>query len=95
VGLNDETLDNVDLSAYTADIEVYKRFREPSNPYGIYNNQDRVLNAVYRAWTTGELGNLIEKNGLSGIKNSINWNYESTTNFLSQYLWASTAILGV
>ncbi|MET3449673.1 hypothetical protein ABIC76_005048, partial [Ralstonia sp. 1138] len=95
MGLNDETLDNVDLSAYTADIEVYKRFREPSNPYGIYNNQDRVLNAVYRAWTTGELGNLIEKNGLSGIKNSINWNYESTTNFLSQYLWASTAILGV
>ena len=42
--------------------EIIKQYnKQGSNPYGLYNNVDRFLNAVYRTYTTGGLNNLYEK----------------------------------
>lgn len=90
---------NFDLSS----LDLYKTFLQPSNPYGIYNNQDRALNAVYRAFTTGEFKSLVDKNfsaiytayGHQDQYANLSFKYEKQTNVLSQHNWASTAMLGV
>ncbi len=41
-----------------AEVDLFKKLKDPTNPYTMYNNQDRFLNAVYRPFTTGELEKL-------------------------------------
>lgn len=78
------------------EIELYKRLREPTNPYVMYNNTDRMLNATYRYFTIGNLKDLYKKNKNGAeISDKQNARYERQTNLMSQNYWAGTAILGL
>jgi len=81
----------------TYEIDLYKRLpgMEPTNPYVMYNNTDRLLNAMYRAFTIGGLADRIAAKGETWRKDQLEFKYERQTNVISQYYWASTAILGV
>lgn len=86
---------NLDSEKKKYEISLYKRLLEPTNPYVIYNNTDRLLNIVYRYYTTGGFESLYTKEGLVGIKDKLGYQYEAQSNLLAQYYWATTAILGV
>ena len=106
---NSITGTNFDLAVYrpllTTDpnFALYERFKQGSNPYMLYNNQDRFLNAIHRGWTTGGLAALQQSNSNKLPQNigaiyyfgppsseDATFQYEKQTNMMSQYFWAST-----
>ncbi|WP_411877748.1 hypothetical protein [Polaromonas sp. YR568] len=76
-------------------LKLYKKLLEPTNPYSYYNNMDRMLNLVYRYYTLDGLNNRIKNAEVAHLAPRLNYLYEAQTNMVSQYFWATTAILGV
>src|SRR5450830_1529831 len=78
-----------------------QQFGSASNPYGMYNSQDRILNVIYRYWNEGKLGNRQNQqwgdarldlarpgsgaNG--GTAAGARFRYERQTNVLSHHFW--------
>lgn len=87
----------LDAAKGRSQMSVYKKLMDPVNPYAAYNNTDRALNLVYRCYTLSGLENLYKKPAIAMGKHSdvLDYLYESQTNQMSQYYWASTAIKGV
>lgn len=95
------TKTSIDVS----DLEVYKRITfEPTNPYLLYNNADRILNAGYRYWTSGGLEKRYDNRRLVFempiavdpiVRASALFQYERQSNMLAQHYWATAAVLGV
>ena len=82
----------------STDWDIYNLLKAPTNPYNIYNNQDRFLNSVYRAFTTGELNNLYQEwnpETVTGAFTPISFQYEKQTNLISQHFWSTAALLGI
>lgn len=78
--------------------KLYSLFKGPTNPYTIYANQDRFLNAVYRYYASGNLKNNYNLNHEgAGAEDHLpySFQYEKQTNFLFQHFWAATALLGI
>jgi N-terminal domain in RTX protein len=85
-------------SADKTDFEIYKIFQAPVNSSLLYNNQDRICNVVYRAFTVGELGKLYGSWNPAAAPSSfgpISFQYEKQSNNISFHFWSSSALLGV
>ncbi|MEN9670350.1 MAG: bifunctional hemolysin-adenylate cyclase, partial [Pseudomonadota bacterium] len=78
--------------------KLYSLFKGPTNPYTIYANEDRFLNAVYRYYTLGNFKsnyNLNHEGADTEDHIPYSFQYEKQTNFLFQHFWAATALLGI
>ena len=89
---------SITTSAVKDKWKIYTALRAPTNPYGMYSNQDRFLNAAYRPFTIRELKALHFKWVLTANTDTfgaISFQYEKQTNMLFQYFWAMNGLLGI